>query len=243
MKYRIKMAYDGSKFYGFQRLNESPTIQKTLEEALSKIDGTRVIIKGAGRTDRGVHANGQYAHFNLEHFIPEDNLKLALNKMVRPYIYIKSCKIVNEEFHARFSTKRKKYIYKIWTGEYSPCRADYYLEYNRAIDIQKLKECANLFIGGFDFHNFVSGERDNYNAIIDDIQIRQDGEVIFIELEGKSFYRYMVRNLVGAMLDYNENRCDLDLIKRMLCDKNFNHQLRTVCASGLYLEEIYYDEM
>ncbi len=102
MHYLISMKYDGSKFYGFQRLNENPSVQKTLEEALTIINKKEVIIKGAGRTDRGVHAYDQQASFSLDITIDEEHLKLALNSLVKPYIYITKVSIVPNNFHARF---------------------------------------------------------------------------------------------------------------------------------------------
>jgi tRNA pseudouridine38-40 synthase len=101
MRYLIKIAYDGSKFFGFQRLNEEQSVQKVIEEALSKIAKTNVEIKGAGRTDRGVHALAQYASFDLDVNITTDGLKDALNSLVKPYVYIRDVKEVDPEFHAR----------------------------------------------------------------------------------------------------------------------------------------------
>lgn len=241
MKYLIKIAYDGSKFYGFQRLKKEETIQKKLEEALTTLDQNPVVIKGAGRTDRGVHARGQYVHFELFNEIPEENLLYALNNMVHPFIHIILIKKVKDDFHARFSVIKKRYVYQIWTGEFSPFKENYYLQYHQKVNLEKWKQCANLFVGGYNFHNFVSGKRDHYNAIISNIEIKQNQDIIQIIFEGKSFYRYMVRNLVGAIIDYGENRCDLDLIKKMLEDENYVYQLRTAPANGLYLDEIEYE--
>ncbi len=240
MRYFIRFSYDGSHFNGFQRLNKLVSVQKSLEDALTIINKFPVFIKGAGRTDVGVHANGQCAHFDLNVSVPVERLILAINSIVRPYINILECRIVSFDFHARFSVKKKKYVYKIWVGDYDPKRYDYYLFYNKRIDVEKLKECASLFVGKHDFHNFVAGTRDNYDMEIESIEVEEKKNEINIIFVGKSFYRYMVRNLVGAMLDYNENKCELDLLKKMINDKTFNHQLSCVLANGLYLEEIFY---
>lgn len=241
MRYLIKMQYDGSKFFGFQRQNDKVTVQGELEKALTIINKSSVIIKGAGRTDVGVHAYGQCAHFDLDMNIPNDRLLTAINSIVHPYINIVSCETVDKDFHARFSVDEKEYIYKIWTGDYNPCLSDYYLMYEYKLDIRKLKECSKLFLGVHDFHNFVSGERENYEAIIKSIKVKKEKDFVTITFVGKSFYRYMVRNLVGAMLDYNEGKCDLDLIKHMLNKKDFNYQMRTAPANGLYLRGVKYD--
>lgn len=240
MRYLIRFGYDGSHFCGFQRLKNKVSVQKTLEDALTIINRNPVEIKGAGRTDIYVHASGQCAHFDLDVDIQSSRLKLALNSIVHPYIHIVECIRVCDDFHARFSVKKKKYVYKIWCGEYDPKKYDYYLLYDKKIDVHKLKECAKIFIGAYDFHNFVSGKRDNYDMEIEDIEIVEKGEEVDIVFTGKSFYRYMVRNLVGAILDYNEGKCDILLLERMLRDKDFDCQLSCATAKGLYLEGVYY---
>ncbi len=242
MRYFIKIQYDGSKFFGFQRQSHKKTIQGELESALSLINKSPVVVKGAGRTDVGVHAYGQGVHFDLDVIVPAERLKRAINSIVHPYIHVVLCKKVSDDFHARFSAQKKSYVYKIWRGDFSPFKEDYFLQYDNPIDIEKLKECACLFVGQYDFHNFVSGFRDNSNGTIYDVNILESENVITIRFVGKSFYRYMVRNLVGAMLDYNEGNCDILLLEKMLKVKNFDYQLRTAKSQGLYLEEVCYDE-
>ena len=192
MSYLIKMSYDGSKFYGFQRLNEEVTVQKTLEEALTKINKQSVVIKGAGRTDRGVHANCQCASFSLDMTTKGGTMYTALNSLVKPYIYIKDVIEVDDEFHARFDVTKKRYVYKINLGEYNPIMNDYIYQCPYELDLDLMREVANLYVGGHDFRNFVSGERDNYDCIIYDI----DFDVLFFD---KSFYHFA---LIG--FDFNE---------------------------------------
>lgn len=241
MRYFIRFSYDGSSFYGFQRQKDKVTVQGEIERALSIISKKQVLIKGAGRTDIGVHALGQCAHFDLEVSIPVERLRNALNRMVSPYILIVECKEVSMDFHARFSVKNKKYIYKINIGNYTPFKYHYCYFYENELNVAKLRECANLFIGEHDFHNFVSGTREHFNGSIENIEIVSSDEEVLIVFTGKSFYRYMIRNLVGAMLDFNEGKCAIILIKRMIEDANFNYQLRCAPARGLYLEGVYYE--
>ena len=243
MKYFIKIAYDGSKFYGFQRLKGKKTVQKELEKALSIINKKDVLVKGAGRTDALVHAYNQGVHFVLDYDIPPQRLKEAINSIVFPYIKVRECRKVDDNFHARFDVVSKTYVYKIYTGDYNPFKYDYFLEYSNNIEIDKLKDVANILIGKHDFHNFVAGRRDNYNAEVFKIDFKVLDEEIWIIFEGKSFYRYMVRNMVGAMLDYNEGKCDLETIRKMIEDKNFNKQLRTAPAQGLYLADVSYKNL
>ena len=240
MRYLATIAYDGSNFYGFQRLNEERSIQNVLENALSIINKNFVEIKGAGRTDKGVHAYGQRVHFDLDVNIPIGNLKRALNDILPDDLKIKNIEVVDENFHARFNVKKKKYQYKINMGEYDPLLHNYYYQLNYRIDVNKLREVSSILLGLHNFKNFVSGERENYDAIIYNIDIKLDNDIIIIEFTGKSFYRYMVRNLVGAMLDVASNKATLDDIKDMLNNYEVKKVLSCAPACGLYLLEIEY---
>jgi len=242
MKYLISIKYDGSKFYGFQRLPKHETVQLKIEESLSIINKSPVEIKGAGRTDRKVHALDQKASFDLDININEEHLKMALNSLVKPYIYITNVKQVDNNFHARFNTLKKEYIYKINMGEYNPLKVDYELELNRKLNIAKMKECANLFIGGHNFKNFVAGTRENYDCIIYSIDFEIKGEILEIKFIGKSFYRYMVRNLVGAMLDVEKESATLEEIKEALDKPEKECQFSTALPQGLYLNKITYED-
>lgn len=242
MKYLISISYDGSKFYGFQRLIGHNTVQKKIEDALSIIAKESIEIKGAGRTDRGVHAIDQKATFNLNININQDHLKLALNSLISPYIYITNIKVVNNDFHPRFQVVKKEYIYKINIGEFNPLYYDYIYEPNYKLDINKMKECAKLFIGIHNFKNFTSGERNNYECIIYNIEFTEKNNILEIKFTGKSFYRYMVRNLVGAMLDVSNNKVSLDEIKEALEHPEIKRQFKTAIPNGLYLNKIIYEE-
>ncbi len=242
MRYFLKIAYDGSKFYGFQRLENHVTVQKVLEDALSVIDKSKVIVKGAGRTDRGVHALGQGVHFDLVHSIPEEGLTDVLNRMLAPSICVKACYRVTEAFHARFSVLKKRYRYCIYLGEYQPFLFDYTLEYSDSLDFSLMEEASRLFLGVHNFQNFVSGKRDHYEAIIYDISFSLKGSFLTIVFEGKSFYRYMVRNLVGALLDVGSKKRDIQDIFQALHDPHFVHPFQTAKPNGLYLDDVIYED-
>lgn len=239
MYYLIRIAYDGSKFYGFQRLNKKISVQKVIEDALTIINKKKVVVKGAGRTDRGVHALDQCVSFKLDVSLTKEGLKKALNSLVEPYIYVKEVIEVDESFHARFNVVKKQYLYKINLGEYNPLLSDYVYQSKYKLDIEKMKEVAKLYIGVHDFTNFVSGERDNYDCIIYDINFDKKEDLLEIRFIGKSFYRYMVRNLVGMMIEVGRGKDNISKVKEMLENKKINPGY-TAPASGLYLEKIEY---
>lgn len=240
MRYLISISYDGSKFQGFQRLKENNSVQKTIENALTIINKKEVVIKGAGRTDRGVHALDQKAHFDLDININPKRLKKALNGLVKPYIYINDCKLVENDFHARFCVKEKTYIYKINLGKYNPILNDYVNQNVKNLDIKMMKKASKIFIGVHNFKNFVSGQRENYDCIIYKIKFKKKNDILEIEFNGKSFYRYMVRNLVGALIEVGKHKITSDDIKNMLENYNKKITLPTAEACGLYLKQIKY---
>lgn len=240
MKYLISIAYDGSKFFGFQRLKGHDTVQKKIEDALSIIAKEKIEIKGAGRTDRGVHAHDQKATCELNINIDEEHLKLALNSLIAPYIYITDVQVVDDNFHPRFYVLKKEYIYKINLGEYNPLFYDYIFEPNYKLNIDKMEECSKIFIGIHSFKNFTAGERTNYECIIYNIEFKESNNILEIKFTGKSFYRYMVRNLVGAMLDVSNNKASLEDIKEALEHPEIKKQFKTAIPNGLYLNKIEY---
>ena len=240
MKYLITISYDGTNFYGFQRLNNKRTVQKEIEEALTVINKSKVEIKGAGRTDKNVHAYGQKASFSLDVNVPEDRLVNAINSLIGNDLRVIDCIKVDDDFHARFNVLEKEYVYKINNGKYDPLLYNYSLFVDKKISISKLKEVAKLFIGGHNFKNFVAGQRNNYEAIINKIDIKKENDFILIKFNGKSFYRYMVRNLVGAMLDYIYDRASLSDIKTALDKPNIDKKFSCASPNGLYLMNIKY---
>ena len=240
MRYLMKVSYDGSGFYGFQRLNDYRTVQKVLEEALGVINKGEVLVKGASRTDKGVHAYGQMIHFDIDYDIPADRLMYAVNRILDNDIRVLDCKKVGNDFHARFNVKRKKYVYKINLGDFDCLKSKYFLQVYEKLDIDKMRECAKVFLGCHDFRNFVAGERDNYLMCVEDIKFNMNNDILEIEFLGKSFYRYMVRNMVGAMLEVGMHKKEICDVSKMLDDYMFKKQMMTAPACGLYLMDIEY---
>ena len=234
MKYLLTFAYNGSKFKGFERQKNVRTIQGDIEKTLSSIYNETIVIKGAGRTDAGVHALGQTAHFESDKKIK--HLKYKLNKQLKN-IYILKIKEVSDDFHARYSVKKKVYCYVLKINHLN--KSPYYLGVKN-IDINKMKELSKIFIGSHDFHNFVSGKRDDYQTYIYDIKFYHFGSFLIIKFIGTGFYRYMVRKLVGALIAYSKNKVTYNEVNLMLQEPNISKELPTVISNGLYLIKVIY---
>ena len=237
MRYLLKISYDGSKFYGFQRQNDKINVQSEIEKCLSTVFNEQILIKGAGRTDRGVHAKGQYLHFDSEKMIDSKTIKRCLNKNLKN-IKIKKVMNVSDDFHSRFSVVKKHYMYKISFNKKN-YNSDYVL-YSRKLNIKEMKKAAKCFIGIHNFQNFVSGTRDKYECIIYKIRFVKRFNNLTIHFYGKSFYRYMVRNMVGALIDVGKGRATINDIKKLLTSSKTDKMLSTAPAKGLTLVNIYY---
>ena len=240
MRYLISVSYDGDKLYGFERQPRKKTVQGELERVLTKINKTTVLIKGAGRTDRGVHAYDQKAHFDLNINISCDGLKRAMNSMLDPSVYVNSVKTVDNEFHARFDVKKKVYRYDINLGEYNPVINSYVYNYNRNLNVSKMKKAAKYLLGINNYEAFTSGERDNYNSIIYKITFSKKDDILSIKFEGKAFFRYMVRNLVGALILVGEGKVEPEYILELINNKKVKKRYVTVPPNGLFLMKVDY---
>lgn len=235
MKYMMVISYDGSKFHGFQRQRNVRNVQGYLEDELSKLLNEEIVVKGAGRTDRGVHALYQVVHFETSKDV--SNLKKALNNILED-LKIKKLKRVNKDFHARHSVKNKTYLYKV---DLSNNKDDnYYLKVRNKLDIKEMKKVSSLFLGTHDFKNFVAGERLDYIGTILDIKIYKFNNILYFKFKGIGFYRYMVRNLVGALLEVGKGKASKETIENMLEHPEIDKRLPTSSPNGLYLLKINY---
>jgi len=234
MKYMMVISYDGSKFHGFQRQNNIRNVQGYIEKEMSNILNEIILVKGAGRTDRGVHAYYQVVHFETNKNI--SNLKSKLNKILVD-VNVKKIKKVDYNFHARHSVKNKTYLYKLDINGTKD--ENYYgvIKYN--LDIKKMKKVSKLLLGTHDFRNFVAGERLDYNSTILDIKIYKLKNVIYFKFKGIGFYRYMVRNLVGALIEIGKGKIEENTLLDMLLLKT-DKRLPTSSPNGLYLLNINY---
>ena len=140
MRYKMIISYDGAYFNGYQRQIDLPTVQGKIEESLKIIFKEDITIKSAGRTDTGVHALNQVAHFDSDVNIPIKGLKKVLNKSLTPHIYIKEIEIVDNNFHSRLSAKKKEYRYYISTNEFNPINSSYIYYYDKPMNLDIHKE-------------------------------------------------------------------------------------------------------
>ena len=243
MRYLIRFSYDGTNYSGYQMQPNLKTIQKELEDAIEKVNnGIKRSVQASGRTDKGVHALSQYAHVDLDIDITPYKLKRALNSNLPNDIHVIDAKIVDDNFHARYSKSKKEYHYYLNMGEYNPIERNYVFQYNYKLDVEKMKDAINVFVGCHDFRAFVTENVDKPNCVrtIDYASIEQDGDKIIFKFKGDGFLRYQVRNMVGSLIKLGEGKIAKNDLENILksCDRSNGGV--TAPSMGLYLIDVEY---
>lgn len=243
--YKLTIAYDGSRFRGWQRQPDTKlTVQGILEKNISELAGYPVEVHGSGRTDGGVHALGQTASFCLSGKVEEQDFREELNKILPEDIRIVRMELVKNSFHARYSARGKCYEYSIDTGERANVFSrKYTFHYPYELDLNKMQIAANTLMGSHDFAGFTD-RVDEYSAVrrIYKIEIKRSGNLVKIEYRGSGFMYHMVRILTGTLLEVGTGERTIESVTEIL-----KHGVRAdagflVPASGLCLKKVYYDE-
>lgn len=246
MRYKITIEYDGTNLLGWQKQNEGVSVQYYLEEAIKGFSHQEVEVIGAGRTDAGVHAIAQVAHFDLDTSMDEFHLQEALNARLRILdapVSVLDVQIVNDDFHARFSATHRGYIYRILNR-----RAPTVLEKNRVwvvgypLDVEKMREGAKYLLGNHDFSSFRGAGCQAKSPIktLDKIDIIVNKDEIDFIVEAKSFIYHQVRNMVGTLKCVGDGKLNPEDVKIILEKKDRRFAGPTAPACGLYLNKIIY---
>ena len=245
MRYLITFSYDGSKFKGYQKQPRLKTVQGEIEKALKELSNKDISISGSGRTDAGVHALNQKAHFDLDMNITCDKLQKALNSLLSDYIYIKKVEEVSDDFHARFNVSAKEYIYKINMGGYNPIEKDYIYQYNKKLDLVEMERALKYLEGTHDFKSFSKADEEKEDftrTIIQTNLIRNVKDVnrFIISFLGTGFLRYQVRNMVGLLIEIGEGKRKSEDVLDILEAKDRRKAGITAPPEGLYLKDVFY---
>jgi tRNA pseudouridine38-40 synthase len=241
---RLTVSYDGSDFSGWQVQPGFSTIQGTLEEILTQIEGRRVSVAGSGRTDAGVHALAQVAACSLDNPIPTDNLRKAMNRLLPASIRILDVAEVDALFHPRFQAVAKTYEYRIWREEVCP-PFDWRYVYHRPypLDEAAFRAAALIYEGSHDFTAFSSAdEKDGRGTskvrTIFSSTAERRGPILFYRVRGSGFLKHMVRNLVGGLLEVGKgNLVPEDLAAHLQSARRLGY---SVPARGLFLVNVEY---
>ena len=242
-KYKIILEYDGTNYVGWQKQKNGTSIQEEIERALYSLTGVNTSVFGAGRTDAGVHALGQVAHFELENDFKIDNIRDVLNQHLRPHlIAILKVELVNDSFHSRFSAKQRTYIYKI-VNRRAPLtinKSKKWIVFKK-LNIEKMIEESKFFLGKNDLNAFRSINCQSNTSIktIDSIKILSNKDDLTITVSAKSFLHSQVRIMVGTLIEIGKEKIKFS-IQEIINDRERSKAGITAPACGLYLLNIEY---
>jgi len=244
-RYKITLEYLGKGYCGWQRQKEALSLQKIIEDAIFAFTKERVSLIVAGRTDAGVHAYGQVAHFDLSQEHDLKKLMYSINHFARPHtIGVVDSKMVDTDFHARFSAKARHYVYKILNrGSVNIINKDLEYHIRDFLDIEEMQKGANYLLGRHDFTSFRASECQSNSPIrtLDKIEIVKNGESeIRLYFSSLSFLHHMVRNITGSLIMVGSGKWKAEKIKEVLDTKDRRVAASTAPAHGLYFIRVDY---
>lgn len=240
MRYKIIFAYDGSNYLGSQRQVNVPTVESEINKALSLMHKKEIIIVTSGRTDKGVHALAQTAHFDSFLDIEEKRFMRAINSLLPLDIRIKEIKKVSSNFHARHQAVKKEYVYII-TNKYDIFKRNYETFIKNELNVKMMSEAVKLFIGTHDYFGFASYVKDKptIKTIYEASLAELDGKIV-IRIVGDNFLRYMIRRMVGTLIDIGTGKKEISVIQEIFQNKDKSLCGKTAKPNGLYLKEVFY---
>ncbi len=242
--FKLTIEYDGGSYHGWQRQKNRKTIQGEIEKAIMTMTGENVTLTGSGRTDAGVHAFGQIANFYHDTKISPEAFQRGLNSLIPKDIIIKKCSTVDEKFHARYDVKAKTYQYRI-LNRATPtaiCR-QYAWFIRKKLDLDAMKSAIINIIGTHDFKAFEGAGSPRSSTIrhVSNATFKKiDRDYLVFEIEADGFLRFMVRNIVGTLVDVGLYKITSDDFKKILLSKDRNLAGATAPPHGLFLMDVKY---
>jgi tRNA pseudouridine38-40 synthase len=242
--FKITIEYDGSAYHGWQRQSSEQTIQGEIENALKTMTGNSVAVTGSGRTDAGVHALNQTANFRCAASLTPEVFLKGLNSLLPEDIVISSCKIVPEKFHARYDVKSKVYHYRILNRTLpAAISRQYAWHIRKKLNLSAMQEALRCIIGSHDFKAFEgsgSPRVSTVRCIINADLVKAENDYLVLKIEGDGFLKFMVRNIVGTLVDVGFDKITPHDFKQILISKDRNLAGITAPAHGLFLMDVKY---
>lgn len=245
-RYKLTVEYDGTQYAGWQRQAEEPSVQQAIESAIAQFSQQQVILQVAGRTDAGVHATGQVAHFDSDKQYSEFRVREALNALLRQAnqpVAILEVNQVADDFHARFSAQYRAYRYEILNRR-APLALDRYRAWQviAELDCEAMQQAANQLIGHHDFSSFRAAECQANSPMktLEKLSVERNNNNITIYVRSKSFLHNQVRIMVGSLVEVGKNRWSIDDFTNVREAKDRTKAGPTAPAHGLYLVEVGY---
>lgn len=241
MRYLFEIAYNGTRYHGWQRQDNAITVQEVVEEALTRITRSKTSIMGSGRTDTGVHCRQQFFHADFEKKIDPEKLRYKLNSYLPPDISIQRIKAISNEAHARFEATLRAYEYKI-TRVKDPFQKGFSYYYSKPLDIITMNEAATLLIGEKDFEAFsrVKTEVNNFICNITEAEWQEQDNNLIFSIKANRFLRGMVRAIVGTLLLVGSDKITPKEFQKIIESKDRKQAGSAAPAEGLFLKSVIY---
>jgi tRNA pseudouridine38-40 synthase len=244
-KVKLTIEYDGSNYCGWQRQGGSlPSIQGKIEEALFKVFKVRLSLIAAGRTDAGVHAENQVAHFIAPREVSTFKFVQMFPSFLPADIVIKKAELVSADFHSQRSSRGKTYVYRVWNEPLaSALRSRYSLWIRKPLDLDRLNRACQHLLGTHDFNCFRSEGSAVRSTVrtIRSAKVLKKGDYVEFVVTGDGFLKQMVRNIVGTLIQIELNNRDPESLPALIASKDRKQAGPTVQPQGLYLSEVFYD--
>jgi tRNA pseudouridine38-40 synthase len=235
MRILLTLQYLGTRYAGWQTQTNAVGVQQVVEEALARLCSEAVRVHAAGRTDAGVHAEAQRAHFDLPIAIPERGLVRGLNQILPADVRVTAAEKVADDFHARFSATGKTYAYRIWNAEVADVfAAETHAHVPQRLDVEPMQEAARMLVGTHDFALFTVADPEVASTVrtVERVEVERAGEAIVITASADGFLRYMVRRMAGSLIELGRGK---------LAPEELWREARwTAPAKGLVLKEVRY---
>ncbi len=239
----LTISYDGSSYHGWQVQKNAVTVQQVFQKAVEKLFCEKIDIKGCSRTDSGVHANMYCVSFKTEKNIPCKNIIAGLNTYLPKDIAVTDCKEADPDFHARYSVKSKKYVYRICNTQIrDPFLKNYAFHYRFPIDAEYLNKESQAFVGTHDFSGFCSSRSDVEDTVrtVYSFSVERKGSEVIFSVEANGFLYNMVRIMVGTLLFVNEGKIRPGELAQIIESKERKRAGKTAPPQGLYLNSVKY---
>ena len=246
MRYRAIVSYDGYAYGGWQRQENTNSIQEEIEKALASIHRREISITASGRTDAKVHALAQVFHFDSDRELDDFHFTRAINSLLPSDIRIQHILPATEAFHARFDAIGKRYDYLVTSNMTNPFYDRYMAKEWKALDVVIMRQCAAIFLGEHDFTSFTSNKIDPRKPRVKTItrlDIIEEGDHLRMIFVGSGFLRYMVRMIAQTLIEAGKHRITLEEVRDMLAAKSKHSCRYKADPQGLYLVEVYYDQL
>jgi len=242
---RAELAYDGSRFFGWQRQDGFESVQQVVEEALAGLLGQLVTVQGAGRTDTGVHALRQVAHFHVDTRLDDDRLRHALNAHLAEGVVVRRLETCRSDFHARFDARGKRYAYSIATSRFRPPMGRAYAHWvAQPLSLAAMRAAARELVGRHDFAAFGNAGSPRATTVrtVRSLRILARRERLVFVVQGDGFLYKMVRTIAGTLIDAGKGKLGPGDVRRALQSGRRELAGPTAPARGLYLVRVLYPE-